>query len=414
MARVLLHSLVFAPDGVSTAYLMTDLALELRRHGHEVTVLTTTPHYNVNDAALAKQPITTVWPGLLRRSMLGDIRVLHVTLPMKGRRVIRRGFDYVRFHLVSLAVAVSELGRQDVVIAPSPPLTIGLVGAAIARLTGARAVYNVQELYPDFAINQGLVKNRMLVRALHALERAVYRANDRVVTISEPLARIIEARGVPATKLDVIPNFVDADLYHPLPRRNAFSAEQGVDDRFVVYYGGNLGLSQDWESLLFAARELADLPITWLISGGGAREEWLREQIRERGLADRVRLLGYLPRERMPEITAACDVATIPMLPTTTTDTFPSKIYTLMASARPVIVSADPGSELEAVVRDTGIGLVVPPGDRHAYRDAVRHAFEHRADLEAMGRHGREVVEREYSRDAVGRKYSALIGRMTA
>jgi colanic acid biosynthesis glycosyl transferase WcaI len=408
VAKILLHSLVFSPEANSTSYLMTDLARQLRALGHEVTVLTTTPHNNLEPGAIARQPLRRVWPGLLYRSELGDIPVWHVQLPLKGNRVLRRMLDYIRFHAVALTAGITRVGPYDVVLSPSPPLTIGIAGWMLARWRRTPAVYNVQEIYPDFAINQGLIRNRVFIRLLRQVERMVYASSSRVVTISEWFSRTIRERGVPEDKLLVIPNFVDTELYRPLPRHNAFSGQHGLDDDFVVLYAGNIGLSQDWESLLFAAAQHAELPIRYVIVGDGARRQWLENEVRRRRL-ENVRLLGYQPRERMPEINASSDIHTIPMKRETTRDTFPSKIYSILASARPAVVSADPDSELEWVIQRAGSGRVVTPEDPQAYADAVLRAYVERDGLAAEGQRGRRFVEGEYSKEAVGRKYDRLI-----
>jgi colanic acid biosynthesis glycosyl transferase WcaI len=411
VARVLIHTLVFSPDGVSTAYLMSDLARQLKAAGHDVTVLTTTPHYNAEPLAIARQPITPVWGRLLGRSDFHGIPVYHVRMPPKGRKVLARAFDYLRFHLVSLLASIRTLGRFDIVIAPSPPLSMGVVGWLQAALHGAPAVYNVQEIFPDFLINQGLIRSRWQIGMLRVLERFVYRRNRMIVPISEWFARALRARGVPDAKLTVIPNFVDTELYHPLPRVNPFATAHGLADRFTILYGGNLGLSLDYESLLHAAAAVRHLPITFAIVGDGARREWLAGEIARRGL-ENITLLGYQPRDRMGEINASSDVGTIPMMHASTTDTFPSKIYTIMACAKPVIVSADADSELGWLVREAGCGQVVPPEDPQAYTDAVLRAYEQRAELPAQGERGRRFVENTYAKEVVGRAYSALVHRL--
>jgi colanic acid biosynthesis glycosyl transferase WcaI len=411
LARVLLHTLVFSPDGVSTAYLMTDLARQLQARGHEVTVLTTSPHYNVLPENLARQPMRSRWGGMLAESSCDGVRVLHVRMAPKGTKTVRRAFDFIWFHAASLAASVRAVGDYDVVIAPSPPLTIGVVAWLQARLRGVPAVYNVQEIYPDFMINQGMLTRPWTIGAWRRLERFVYDRSASVVPISEWFARTIRSRGVPDEKLVVIPNFVDTELYRPLPRDNAFAREHGLVDRFVVLYGGNIGLSQDWESFLSAADALRSHPIDFVVVGGGAREEWLAAEVRRRGLAN-VKLLGYQPRERMPEINASSDVGTIPMKSTTTSDTFPSKIYTILACAKPAIVSADEDSELAWLIREARCGQVVAPDDPMAYTEAVRAAFENRASLPAEGARGRAYVVDRYSKEAVGLAYDALIARL--
>jgi glycosyltransferase involved in cell wall biosynthesis len=413
MANVLLHSLVFSPDGVSTSYLMTDLAREIQRLGHTVVVLTTTPHYNLDPVACQRQPMKRRWLGLIYESRCDGMTVWHVKVPMKGRRVATRVVDYVYFHLMALIVALWCLEPVDIVLAPSPPLTIGIVGWLLARRRRVPFVYNVQEIYPDVAVNQGVVSNTLLIRVLQAIERFVYRRSTKVVVISEWFRRILGQRGVPASKLAVIPNFVDTELFHPLPRDNPFSQRHQLRSDFVVSYGGNIGLSQDWESLLYAGAALRHLPIRFVVVGDGARREWLQAQVAARRLAN-VQLVGYQPRETMAEVNAASDLCTIPARATTTTDTLPSKIYTILACGKSVLVQADRDSELHWLVTEHGCGRSVEPGDSKAYTDALLEAYHQRQRLAEEGERGLRFVQQEYSKEAVASKYDLLIRELIA
>ncbi len=411
MAKVLLHTLVFSPDAVSTAYLMTDLARQLNSLGHSVTVLTTTPHYNLDQRALSRQQMHRRWMGLLYQSTCDGIPVWHVKIPMKGQRVFTRVIDYIYYHAVALLVGSTIVGSYDIVIAPSPPLTIGIVGWLLGVRRNVPFVYNIQEIYPDFAINQGLIRNPLLIKLLRLMEQFVYARSRKLVTISKWFSEIIQRRGVQEQKLCVIPNFVDTELYHPLPRRNSFAENHSLLDSFVILYGGNVGLSQDWESFLFASESLSHLPILFVVVGDGVRNEWLKNEVESRGLHN-VKLLGYQSRELMPEINASCDICTIPMKASTTTDTFPSKIYTILACAKPVIVQADANSELSWLITQSRSGRVVSPGDPQAYTDAVLKAFHEKTDLPAEGERGRKFIEQEYSKESVGLKYKNLVDEL--
>ncbi len=411
MAKILLHTLVFSPDSVSTSYLMTDIAKEMKRLGHSITVLTTTPHYNLDEHSLNLQPMQEIWKGLLYRSMCDSIPVWHVKIPLKGQKISARLMDYLRFHIISLMVGTLILPSHDIVIAPSPPLTIGVIAWLMSLKWNAPSVYNVQEIYPDFAINQGAMRNPVMIQMMHWLEQFVYKQNKMIVPISEWFRRIIKNRGVSDDKLCVIPNFVDAQLYRPLPRNNAFARKHDLLDTFVVLYGGNVGASQDWESLLFAAEKLFDLPITFVIVGDGMRREWLEQEITGRKLTN-VKFLGYHSRKSMPEINASSDIGIIPMKATTTTDTFPSKIYTIMSCAKPAIVSADPDSELAWIIQQSGCGRVVTPEDPVAYTNAIRQAFEERKNLPEEGKLGRKFVEQDYTKEVVAQKYSVLVQQL--
>ena len=130
MARVLVLSLVFPPDAVSTAQIMGELCLDLRAHGHQVTVVTTTPHYNRDVEAEKRQPLTR--SGLLHKSEFGDITVYHCPMPRKGASLFGRAIAWLWFHLLSTVTALAVARECDVVLAPSPPLTIGVSAWIIA------------------------------------------------------------------------------------------------------------------------------------------------------------------------------------------------------------------------------------------------------------------------------------------
>lgn len=409
MARILLLSLVFAPDGVSTAVLVTELALELQRLGHQVEVLTTTPHYNVDLDARARQPLQPCRFHLVYQSQVEQILVHHVAIPTKGHRIGARMLDYLRFHAVSLVMGVQCTGSYDVILAPSPPLTIGIVAWLLGLAGHAPFIYNVQEIYPDVAVSLGVLKNPALIRGFEWLERFIYGHSRRITVISERFRRCLLAKGVAADKLQVIPNFVDTEFMQPGSRCNPFAREHGLEDKFVVQYAGNIGLTQGFETIFEAARMLQPISdLRFLIVGDGTRREWLEAQLAEHRLPN-VLLLPYQPRSLVPQIYASSDICLVPLKRGTAQETFPSKIYTIMAAGRPVIASADPDSELEWVVQQAGCGWTTPPDNAAVLAETIRLAYAERQQLAGMGRRGRDYVVAHHSKIAVAEQYDSVI-----
>ena len=411
MAKILIHSIVFKPDGVSTAYLYADLVSELKKYGHEIVVLTSTPHYNKVEGALAAQPLTKRRGGLYYTSTYDGVKVYHIPMT-KAKGTLRRVIDFVKFHILGLGIGLS-LKKFDVVLAPSPPLTIGVVACLIAGLKGGKAIYNVQEIYPDFAINQGIIKNGFLIGVLKGIEKFIYNRSVAVVTIDPKFSDIIRPRFKDPRKLHAIPNFVDTQLYAPGERHNAFSAQHGLDDKFVVAYAGNIGFAQNWEPVLYAAEKLAHLPVNFLIVGDGVRKEWLREQIAARGIRN-ILLLDYQPREYMPLINASADIHTIVMSAEMDNDGFPSKIYTILSSGRPVIVSTGNDSPLSNLLVKANAKRKVGLNDNAAYAAAIAKAYEERTLLPQEGVAGRLFIEANYSKEAVAMQYHQLIQQVAA
>jgi colanic acid biosynthesis glycosyl transferase WcaI len=412
MSKVLLHSLVFSPDGNSTAYLMTELALELERLGHSVTVLTTTPHNNVLPDMSQRQPMQKHWCGLLYSSKIGNIRIWHVKIPIKGTKVWMRVFDFIRFHVISLCVGIFKIESQDIVIATSPPLTIALISWTLGAMWRAPSVYKVAEIYPDLAIRQGVVKNPSFIAFLNWLERFVYRKNTIIVPIAEQFKRTIKQRGVPESKLHMIPDFVDTEFYSPKNKINEFSQTHHLLNDFIVLYAGNIGIVQDWDSVMFAAGELSHLPIKFVIVGDGAKREWLQKNIEDRKL-NSITLVGYQPKELMPEINASCDISIIPMNMAGSKDGVPSKIYSIMSCAKPAIALVDDDSELRWIIEQAQCGEAVPIEDKKAFTEAIVRSFKRRDSLPAEGLRGRQYVEQHNSKEAIANKYHELIKEVT-
>ena len=408
MSKVLLHSLVFSPDGNSTAYLMTELALELEHLGHTVTVLTTTPHNNLLPEMSKRQPMRKHWLGLLYSSKINNIPVWHVKVPYKGDRVWMRVFDYIRFHIISIFVALFKIETQDIVIATSPPLTIALMSWFLGVLWNSPSVYKVAELYPDVAIRQGIVKNRMFISFLNWLERFVYKKNTIIVPIAEQFKRIIIQRGASENKLRMIPDFVDTEFYSPKEKKNSFSEKLNLLNDFIVLYAGNIGIVQDWESVLFAAESLKKFPIRFVIVGDGSKREWLQRTIESRELKN-ITLLGYQSKDLMPEINASCDISIIPMNLAGSKDGVPSKIYSILSCAKPAIALVDDDSELRWIIEQSGCGKAVQIEDKKAFTEAILEMFNRREKLPIEGLKGRQYVEEHYSKQTIAKKYDELI-----
>jgi colanic acid biosynthesis glycosyl transferase WcaI len=407
--RILLLTLYFTPDLGANAVIMTRLAEELTLLGHQVTVVTAFPHYDTNriwDAYRGK---------LVQRDGHGDVRVhrAYLYVPRQKDRLLGRVLNYVSFNLLSTVIGLLS-GRQGVILSPSPPLTIGLCAYVISRLSRTPYIYNVQDIYPDVAIRLGVLKNPSAIALFKALERFVYSRAAAVSVISEGFRRNLLAKGVPPEKVRVIPNFVDPDFVKPLPRHNRFSREQGLDDRFVVLFAGNVGLSQGLDSVLEAARLLSDEPdILFLVVGNGVAKPGLVKQVEEMGL-ENVRFLPFQPHEAVPELYAASDLCLVPLRRGITRDSVPSKVYTIMAAGRPLVAAVDEGSDTWQFVQEVGCGLPVPPEEPESLAQAILTLYQDRAWGRVLGAKGRERVEQDFTPQAAARKYAELLEQVVA
>jgi putative colanic acid biosynthesis glycosyltransferase WcaI len=407
--HIILLSLVFRPDNVSTAHVMADLAADLVAGGHRVTVFTTTPHYNQDPMADAAQPRRPFWGRLLQVSEYRGMRVYHARMPRKGRSVVLRLAAWAWFHAVSTVAAVFLADRPDVILAPSPPLTVGVSAWALGLVQRTPFVYNVQEIYPDIAINLGALKNPVLIRMLRGLERFVYSRARTITAISPRMRDRLLEKGVPATKVVVIPNFVDVDELSPRPKDNPFSREFRVSDKFVLSYAGNLGPAQGLDGFIDAAERLKDHPdIRLMLIGDGILADHFRTLAIARGLSNLI-VVPHQPYSRVPDIYGASDVCVVAQAAETASDAIPSKVYRIMACERPVVAATDPHSDLAQLVTAANAGAVIPPESGDALAAAALDAASNPQQWRARAVSGRTHVLAHYTRAIVSQRYDGVL-----
>lgn len=409
MANILILTLVFPPDNVSTAHVIGDIAKDLHALGHSVTVLTTTPHYNHDQEAESKQPLRPFCGPVLKKSYYLGIPVYHTMMPHKGSNVFLRLLSWVGFHMLSTNIGLTIISRPDIIIAPSPPLTIGISAWIIGMLRGAPFIYNVQEIYPDIAIRLGALRNDMAIRFLYALERFVYKKASIITVIAPKMRQNLLMKQVPGDKVKTIPNFADvADLY-PLPKINSFSQKYSIHDKFVVSYAGNFGVPQGLKTFLEAAHILRhDSNIMFTMIGDGMQREHLRHCIEALGLKDFL-LLPHQPFSLIPQIYAASEANLVPQTQEAGFEAIPSKVYRIMACGRPVIAVTDPSSDLAQLVNEANCGMVVRPGSAQELARVIGWAYEHEKEWLEMGKAGCLYISQTYTRKAITERYDKLI-----
>ncbi len=406
--KVLIHTLVFNPDGVSTAYLYGDIAKSLKEKGFDVVVLTTTPHYNRVESQLKKQPIKwKIW-GLLKRSSFNGIKVYHVP-QKKFKSTVLRLFGFIYWHVVSFITALS-IRNVDVILSPSPPLTIGMLNVWLGKIKRAKVVYNVQEVYPDIlGLESGLV-----YKTLSKMERYIYNKSSAVTTIDQIFYETIVKRFKYPAKLHIIPNFVDTDIYKPLDRLS--NLDQNVflpNDHLKLLYAGNIGMAQDWETLVELAKITINRPIDYYVIGEGMMRDYLKEKNSEFNLTN-IHLLPYQPRELMPEIIAFSDIQFIFMVPKIAAQGFPSKVYTIMACGKPLIVCSPENTPIVNFLSPIGSSKIILDSNPKVKAKKISEWLDSvtREDLMSMGEKSLVEIERNYSKETVTGKYAELINTL--
>ncbi len=305
-----------------------------------------------------------------------------------------RVLSFLSFMLSSLVVSLRR-GPVDVVWGTTPPLMQGLTAWAVARLRRAGFLFEVRDLWPEFAIAVGVLRNSVLIRLSLWLERFLYRNADAVVVNSPGFEHHVRERG--ARRVVLVPNGVDVEMFHPDADGKVFRQEHDLLDHFVVLYAGAHGLSNDLGVVLDAATGLRNhRGITLVLLGDGKEKPALMDRARAEGLVN-VLFLPPLPKAGMPEALAAADVCLAILKPLDVyKTTYPNKVFDYMAAGRPTIVAID--GVIREVIESVGAGVFVPPGDGAALARTILALSTDGEARRRMGASARACVARDFDR----------------
>jgi colanic acid biosynthesis glycosyl transferase WcaI len=394
----------FAPDLAPTGVVMTRIVTELAARGHELHVVTALPWYR-------NHAIEPGWGGRLWRTEKTEWGSIIRVHPFPGKsksNLLRRALGFIAF---SYAVGIRSVHadglpfKVDGVLAMSPPLTLGLTGWFTKIIRRAPLVFNIQDVFPDAAIQTGAISNKRIIAAAKWLERMSYQRSDAVVLLSQDLRTNI------ANKIDkkfhqrlhVIPNFVDTSAITPQDRMTTYRRELGIGDQLVVMYAGNVGFSQSLNLVVDAAARFPD--IAFVINGDGAARKKLEEDCAQ--LAN-VYFGDYQPIERLSEVLATGDIHLVPLRAGLASVSVPSKSYSILAAGRPMLAAIDPGTEIPNMLEQSGAGVAVEPDNSAAFIEALSQLVSKRNQLHEMGASGRTWVETHASPASVAAQYEAI------
>ncbi len=401
--RILFICQYFPPEPGAPAARTHEHARAWARLGHQVTVVCGVPHY-------PEGVVPPEYRGrLLTREQVDGVAVLRCWMfAAKNRGVFLRSLSFLSFMLSSTVVAAFFAGPADVVAATSPQLLCGVSGWVAALRRRCPFVFEVRDLWPRQIVDLGVITSPLLIAPLRFLEKFLYRRAAAVVAVAPASRDALVADGVSADRAHCIPNGIEVDFFRPLPRMNTARERNGWGgETFVVLYIGAHGLSQGLETVLDAAKRVADRPdIRFVFAGGGARREALMALAGEMGLGN-VTFLTARPKAEMPEYYAAADVCLVPLLKREVFETnIPSKMFEIMACARPMILGA--GGQAIALLEEAGAGVAVPPESPDALAEAILSLHGDPGACRAYGEAGRAYAERHCNRADRAKEYVAL------
>jgi colanic acid biosynthesis glycosyl transferase WcaI len=405
--RILLIAPYYAPDLGPSAPLFTMLSEELVKHGHDVIVITTVPHYPTGQVDPSYRG-KWVW-----RSIENGVQVIRIGLPsVKRSNLAQRLLHFLYYQLGATFAGVNL--KYDAVIAANPALWVWLPFARFVVWKHKPSIFSIHDVYPDVGITLGLFRNKLIIALVAGFERYCLNRCSAVRILSESFRPGLRNLGVSDSKMNLIYDWVDTDLIRPMARDNEFALAHGLKDRFIVLYAGNIGLSQGLENVLAAAEQLAGQPeIHFLFVGDGPGREGLITLADSKKLTN-VQFLPFQPRSCLPEVLASADVSLVVLRRGIGTGSLPSKTFSILASGRPIIASIDEQSETWCLIQKAQAGLCIEPESPAALVQAILTLKHHRALREQLGQNGRIWAERNHSPQSATIRFEELLNKVVA
>lgn len=382
-------------------------ALELAKlwslDGHRVTVLTGFPNHPngvVPEVYRGKWFMEETVDGYtVRRNFI-------YATPNKGS--FKRILNHISLTISSVLGSMFK-ERPDVIIASSPPLFLGISGYILSKLKRVPYIFEVRDIWPQQAVDLGMLRNRYVIRAMEALEFFIYRGAAKVVGVAASTRRELTERGLDPGKIEIVFNGTDLEKFKPGPADEALKARLGLQDKFVVSYIGTIGLSQGLATLVNTAQHLAQShpAIHFLIVGDGAQRDMLVAMRDELGLQN-ITFLPPQPRAMVPDLYRLSDVTVVSLRNVPLfKSTIPSKIFEIMSCGTPMILAVE--GEAQTIVEEAGGGVCIPPENTDAMVEAILKLHHDPALLEQFATRGRAYVRAHYDRESLARHYMNIL-----
>lgn len=367
-----------------------EMAKFLQSRGHELVIVASDLNYQTGRRTVART-------GMFAEQNFDGVRVLRSYIyPALHRSYFWRVISFFSFMFSSVWTSL-QVKDVDLVMGTTPPIFQAVSAWFVAWMRRAPFLLEVRDLWPEFGVSMGVLKNPIVIGLARWLERFLYARATHILVNSPAYKEYMIAKGVPENKVTYIPYGTDVDMFHPQVDGSPIRAELGLQDKFLVLYAGALGQANDIDTLLRAAERLkVEERIRFVLFGDGKERARLQSEAGRMGLSN-VIFAGVRPKKDMPRVVAAADACLailqdIPMFRTT----YPNKVFDYMAAGRATILVID-GVSRQLIEESRG-GVYVQPGDDKSLAEAVLGLSREPGRVQQMGKSAREYLVRHLDR----------------
>jgi len=392
----------FWPDTEATGQFLTELS-EALSNVLKVTVICGMPYYNYENDIHGIN--------LYRREKHRNIEIIRVrhTRFWKGN-LIGRLTNWTTYTILAFIVALFEVRPKAIIINTDPPF-LCILGILLKTIYKVPLVFNCRDLYPDVAIELEELNEGFLSKIFDFLNIRAFNSSKKIVPLGLSMKNKILGKGVDEEKIEIIPDWADTNFLKPIKKNmNKLLKQNGLNDKFIIMYSGNIGYSQDFKSILYAIKDIKKNFILLFVGEGGAKRSLLK--LCEELKLENVKFLPYQPYEKLDESLNMADLHLIPLKKGVAGSIVPSKLYGILAVGKPYLAIADSNSEPVCIAKQYNCGLWAEPGQVDSIKQKIAWALENKKEISRMGTNGRKVAVEFYDKNVVVNEWKRLLSEI--
>jgi len=402
--NIVLTTVAYPPEIRSASDLMQELALELHRRGHLITVATCYPRYNLSQDSLGKR---------FREFSIEDgIRVVRIKSPRHHKvNFLVRGISQILLpHIFLVKLRKYLPAKVDAVLVYSPPLPLWYVGKWIKETCGAKFILNIQDIFPQNAIDLGILNSTFMIRFFESMEKKAYRNAD-IVTLHSAGNRefLLDAKRLQKDHAVTLHNWINLESCGKIVNDATFRGRYGLEDKFIFCFGGVIGPSQGLDLIIHAARMLKGVnDLTILLIGDGTDKERLMKLCHEYSL-DSVVFLPFASKEDYQALLSETDVGLVCLSSKNKTPVVPGKILGYMGASVPVLAFLNSESDGHHIIRDAGCGYSEISNDAAKATELMLKMYKEKEKLRKFGENGFRYAAEHFSKKICVDKLESLL-----
>jgi glycosyltransferase involved in cell wall biosynthesis len=401
--RILLLTEYFPPEIGAGSTRAFELSRRWSDKEADVIVLTGFPDY---PDGIIPESYRGRW---LMREKIGKIQIVRTFIyPTENKGFFKRVISFFSFTFSSILLGTWATNKRDILIATSPPFSIGIAGYIISRLKRIPYIFEVRDIWPASIVQLGQIKNKSAIKLLEKIELFLYRQALKVVSVTDSYVEDFVSRGVDPDKIEVIKNGVDLEFFSPVSDSGILKDNLGITGKEIVSYIGTHGLSHALNKVIDVARELESQPdLLFLFVGDGAEKKSLISYAESNGI-NNVMFVDSVPKDELNSYYGISDIILVPLkkIPLFKT-VLPSKIFEIMAVKKPIITTVD--GECRKLIEKAEAGLFAEPEDVKDLKDKILYLYKNTDKKNQMGTNGRKYVQKYFDRNVLADNYLEII-----